>query len=70
MDEFIKAIVQIGGPTAIVAAVGLWLYLRVDSQRVAAEAFVREHLAKAVEADTRMSIALESLARTVERGKP
>ena len=35
MDELLKSLLQIGGPTAVVAAAGLWLYLRTDSQRAA-----------------------------------
>ena len=72
MDELLKSLLQIGGPTAVVAAAGLWLYLRTDSQRVAGEQFIRDFLVKAVEADARMAVTLEGIARILDRdrGKP
>lgn len=71
--EIIGELFKIGGPVTVTAGVGLWLYLRVDTQRADAEKFTREILAKALdaavkaaEADTRMALAIDGMAKRME----
>lgn len=70
MDEIIKSLIAIGGPTAIVAAVGMWFYLRADSQRMAAETFLRDMLTKNVEANLKVANSIDAMVRAVERRAP
>lgn len=66
MDELVKSLLQIGGPTAIVAAVGIYMYLRVDGQRQKAQDTVNEMLRQQIEGDFKVAASTEGAARSVD----
>lgn len=66
MDELVKSLVQIGGPTAIVGAVGIYMYLRVDGQRQKAQDALNDMLRSQIEGDLKVAASNETIVKSNE----